>query len=423
MNKINYDTIYRAAWWLLVVTLPMTTPVTSFFNLLLAVVWLADLRFAEKWERLKCARWVIPFLLFFALHLLGVAYSENIGVGFFEVEKKLAFLSLPVIAASGRPLTISDFNFFSKSFIYSCLSVVVLSFIFIGASVMSNTLPASLNFDTYTNEQFHALNPSDSSVWEYFSYITIGDWIDMHPAYFSMYIIFCMAILAQKMFDEMRMNYLSLAMLGAFTLFIGLLSSRMAIVSYALVLLYLTIFNLSEKKDFKITVVPVVFIFLLSGLIWINPVSRFRILQEPLHTSYRVDPSATHWNSVSYRLLEWSASLNELKNSWLTGVGTGDGQAALQRYYSRYGPGVMILNYNAHNQYLQTTLELGLGGLFLLVLCIYRPVFTLAQRYPVHIAFVLLFGLMCITESVLARQKGIVFFAMFQSLFFRCMPL
>ena len=75
------------------------------------------------------------------------------------------------------------------------------------------------------------------------------------------------------------------------------------------------------------------------------------------------------WNSVSFRLLEWRASLSTVAKSPILGTGTGDGQAALHDYYSTYNTSTTGLTYNAHNQYLQTTIELGLVGLLLLLIC------------------------------------------------------
>ena len=419
MNRIHYDNVYLATWWLCVVTLPFTILLNSFFIIVLTLVWLAEANFAEKWQRLKKASWVWPFLFFFILHVIGLSYSDHIRDGFFEVEKKLSFLIIPLVAASGRPLTKPSFDFLKKGFIYSCLVIVIISFILTGVSVVTDSARPLQNFDEQTSQQFHLLNPTASSMGEYFSYIQLGDWIDIHPAYFSMYLIFCIAILAQGMFDQMKMNFFGLVVIALFTFFIVLLASRMAIVSYLVTTSYLAFYNVARKRNFMAFLVPALFILILCALIWINPVSRFRIMQEPLHTSFHIDQNKMEWNSVSFRLLEWKASLHELGKSWLTGVGTGDGQAALQNYYSTYNASIAGLKYNAHNQYLQTALELGLVGLFLLLICIFKPVFTIVQPFPIHIAFVVLFGLMCLTESMLARQKGIVFFTMFQSLFFR----
>jgi len=419
MSKHHYDIVYLSAWLLCIITLPLPTHITSFFCLVLIIVWLFDLNYKEKWERLKKATWILPFSLFFALHIAGVAYSDNSKDGFFEVEKKLAFLFIPIIAASGKVPSKSDFNFLKKGFIIAC-GILVISSLCIPAISMFNDEPAQLlNFDSITYQHFHQLNPAASAWWEYFSYIQIGSWIEMHPAYFSMYLIFCVIILLQEMFDKMKVSITSISIIVLFTVFISLLSSRMAIISYLLILIGLPIFNAIIRRNYKIAIVPAFSIVLLFVVIWINPVSRFRIIQEPVTTSYDTNPSNTIWNSVSFRVLEWKASIDELKQSWMAGVGPGDTQDALHAQYFKYGKKVADLNYNAHNQYLQTMLELGVPGIILLLICIYSPLFKNVPLSAEHIAFILLFGLMCFTESMLSAQKGIIFFTLFQSLYNR----
>ena len=419
MNKLDYDTIFVTAWCLCIVTLPFTIPLNSFFIIALTLVWVAEGDFTKKWQRLKNASWAWPFLFFFALHVVGLLYSEHIDDGFFEVEKKLSFLAIPLIAATGRPLTKSSFDFLKKGFTYACLLIVIVSIILTGFSLVNHTTGPLQNFDAQTNQQFHILNPNASSLWEHFSYIELGDWIDIHPAYFSMYLIFCIIVLAQNMFDQMRIIFFEIIVIVVFTFFIVMLASRIAIVAYVIVSSYLALYNFIKKGNPKAILITVMFLSILCALIWINPVSRFRVIQEPLFTSFHIDQKKMVWNSVSFRLLEWRASLSTVAKSPILGTGTGDGQAALHDYYSTYNTSTTGLTYNAHNQYLQTTIELGLVGLLLLLICIFRPAFNAVQYPPIHIAFIILFGLMCITESVLARQKGIVFFTMFQSLFFR----
>jgi O-antigen ligase len=419
MNRISYDKIYLVAWLLCVVTLPLTIPLNRWATILLFVIWLAEFNFAEKWNRLKVAPWVWPFIAFLLMHVIGLIYSEDRSQGLFEIEKKISFLILPLIAACGRSIPLPHFNILKKGFIYSCFFVVVASLLLTVYNLLNHSAGMPQNFDPYTSEQLYLLNPGASSTWEYFSYIQLGNWIDIHPAYFSMYLIFCIVLVVQEMVVDQKTNFSSLVAIILFTLFIGLLSSRMAIISFVALLAFITFYYVLKTKNYKVIFLTGSIVLILGAWIIFNPVSRFRLIQEPIHTSFKIDQDKKDWNSVDYRLLEWEASINELGKSWLTGVGTGDGQTALQVFYSDFTPGDYALTYNAHNQYLQTMLELGVVGLFLLVICIFKPIFLSTPLHSGHIAFVLLFGLMCFTESVLARQKGIVFFTMFQSLFYR----
>jgi O-antigen ligase len=85
-------------------------------------------------------------------------------------------------------------------------------------------------------------------------------------------------------------------------------------------------------------------------------------------------------------------------------------------FYSHYNKSTVGLEHNAHNQYLQTWMENGLPGLMLFLFCLLFP-FLEKKLTSTHIVFLLIFSLMCLTESIGERQKGIVFFTLFQTLF------
>jgi hypothetical protein len=419
MRYLRYDSFYSIAWWLCVITLPWTIHLNSLCIILLAAIWLAEGKWGTKWQRLKDASWSIPFVVFFGLHLLGLLYSQDLHSGLLEIEKKLTFVVLPVMAASGKPLDPSFFDFLKRSFVYSC-SVLIIGSMAYTAVQFINSSPVT-NFDTQTEEYFHHLNPSASPVWEHFSYIQVGSWMDLHPAYLSLHIIFCILILLDRIRDRNKINAAPLLLIALFTFFLALLASRMAILSFVFILVYFIADQLKKKRwvPNALTLSCVLIVF--PVLIWLNPVSRFRVIQEPNGTGMEIHQQVTQWNSVNLRLLEWQASWNIIKGSWLTGVGTGDGQDALKSYYASYNASTINMSFDAHNQYFQTFIELGIMGLISLLLCLFLPAFRPGHSI-LYISFILLFSLMCLTESMLARQKGIVFFTLFQSLFLTVQP-
>src|SRR4051812_25637172 len=101
MSNVGYNKIYFASWFLCVATLPWLIQWNSAAILALCIVSLAEGNYAEKWRRLKAAPWVLPFLFFFLLHAIGFVYSDDKAAASFELEKKLSFIALPLIAASG----------------------------------------------------------------------------------------------------------------------------------------------------------------------------------------------------------------------------------------------------------------------------------------------------------------------------------
>ena len=414
MSNARYDISYHIAWWLCVVTLPWTIQLNSFCIILLAVVWLAEGKWSTKWQRLKNASWILPFVLFFGIHLIGLLYSQNLHAGLFEIEKKMTFIALPLISASGKPLDQSFFDFLKKSFVYSCALLIVCSLSYATFHYFHSS-PA-LNFDSQTLEHFHLFNPSASPLWEYFSYIQVGSWMDLHPAYFSLHIIFCLLILLERIMDQNKVSNESIALILLFTFFLALLASRMAILSFIIILVYFIVNQFQKRKWVPniLTLGCVLIVF--AGLIWLNPVSRFRVIQEPNATGLKIHQQVTRWNSVNLRLLEWQASWNTVKKSWLTGVGTGDRQDALKGYYASFNTSTMNMDFDSHNQYIQTIMELGMVGFTSLLVCFFLAAFR-SEHSILYLSFILLFSLMCLTECMLARQKGIVFFTLFQSLF------
>lgn len=122
--------------------------------------------------------------------------------------------------------------------------------------------------------------------------------------------------------------------------------------------------------------------------------------------------------------LIWSCGLQVIQKDILFGVGPSHTQDELQKCYKinedknwslLYRPD---FEYNAHSQYLQTSIDLGLVGLTGFLLCLAIPGYVaFKNRDYLMLSFVALFAIVCMTESVLELNKGIVFFSFFISLF------
>lgn len=131
------------------------------------------------------------------------------------------------------------------------------------------------------------------------------------------------------------------------------------------------------------------------------------------------------WNGLNLRLVQLRAfyeiEKDEKFNSFL-GVGLNNGQEHLNKKYKHYKmytgksweKNGGFLTYNFHNQYAQTLIELGAIGFFLLIFIFY-DFFTNAinNRNFLLFSVVFVFILTMFTESILVRQKGIMFFTFF----------
>jgi O-antigen ligase len=119
-------------------------------------------------------------------------------------------------------------------------------------------------------------------------------------------------------------------------------------------------------------------------------------------------------HSLSMRLLAWEAAWELFRAQPLRGVGIADLEAEMQAQYLR-GPqraDPARLPQNPHNQYLEYLAGFGLPGLLLLLPAASA---ALLQRRPPVLAFAytaLILTAMA-TESILERQVGMCFFAIF----------
>jgi O-antigen ligase len=74
---------------------------------------------------------------------------------------------------------------------------------------------------------------------------------------------------------------------------------------------------------------------------------------------------------------------------------------------------------NAHNQYLQTYIALGIPGILLLMILLAFPGWIAFRRiHFVYFCFLAVFAFNILVESMLEVQAGVIYYAFFNALFF-----
>ncbi len=126
-------------------------------------------------------------------------------------------------------------------------------------------------------------------------------------------------------------------------------------------------------------------------------------------------------HSVAQRIEFWSTGLQVFQDAMFFGHGTG---AVLSEMAKKYSVNNTELNksvwYKPHNQFITTSVALGLFGFFALLLCFVR-ISLRTQNNPIHIAFVVILFLSMLTEDTIEGQIGATLFSVFYALFF-CQP-
>jgi O-antigen ligase len=133
-----------------------------------------------------------------------------------------------------------------------------------------------------------------------------------------------------------------------------------------------------------------------------------------------MDTSVNDIKSTTERIGIWKCSLEIISKHALFGVGTGDVKdALLERYKTNNLTKALNQNLNAHNQYLQTFISLGIFGLLaLLFMLVFPAIQAFHQKYLIYFIFLLIFSLNVMVESMFEVQAGVIFYALFNALLY-----
>lgn len=239
-----------------------------------------------------------------------------------------------------------------------------------------------------------------------------------HPTYMGLHVVFALFILViekrQACFQQKSLVYISSVIL---TLTLILLLPKISVLALVLGLVFYGIFYYRTQPRR---------LLLLFGL---GALLLFLLVQLPfIHTRLSElfilfgNPSATAGlNTVALRKVLLQLDFNLLKQHWLFGLGPVQLQAELNKQLWFYSSsiGIPVGSYNTHNEYLNQWLCFGLAGISIFLFTLYRYITkAVKQRNSLFLLTLLLVMLTMFTENILTRQHGVVFYALWLSLFY-----
>src|SRR5579872_2580933 len=104
LAKENITRWQQLSWCLCAVTLPWVDMANNACLVILFIVWLVEGNFKVKWQYLKSSRWIWPLVAYYLVLVIGMMYTPAVGNGLFTLNKKITFLILPIMAATGTVL-------------------------------------------------------------------------------------------------------------------------------------------------------------------------------------------------------------------------------------------------------------------------------------------------------------------------------
>lgn len=399
LNKSNLVSLVERVFFYALLLTPCTfilpIKISNTAIVILIVSWILLSVVNPKRENIQFRNLVVPALLFLymLLQITSLLYSENIPYGLKNIETKLSIIIFPLILFFGKGLALM-YRSRELLLLFAQGIFIVCLYIIIRISIISDGLEVA---------------------WGQYTFENLSGLISVHPGYFSLYVSFSVLILIIYFNSFSHWTKIGLLIqIIVFAIFIFRLTARMPMIG---LIAGISIYVLFGKRFF----LQIIFIIGLTSAIFFIANSDNPDIKERLHTPVRLIISGDLGGLENYvfnRLQIYSCAIEVL--SWPTfiyGVGVGDANDCLMKCYDSHNYSwVSSQNYNAHNEYLQTSLEVGLiGFLILLFLMIYPIKFW--KKQPLFLLFTVLFGLFSLTESTLQVQKGVVFFSFFYSLF------
>jgi O-antigen ligase len=381
--------------------LPVFGRVVPPLIMLMFLNWIIDGRFVHNFKVLfrEKFRWqTFSFSALYLLYLAGIGWSTNRDYGWFDLEIKLSLLVFPLIFSTLPASLLDQRDRIFRAFV---AGGVVGSLILLG----------------------HAFwNDHTNAVADAFFYIPLG-W-HFHPSYLSMYLNLALVYLMIKYQDEHVNRSGRLLITGIvifFMLMTMLLSSKAGLIAMFAVTGAVAAFSMIGRRSAfpGLNFLGMLFVVLLFSWFFAPySFSRFSAVNPALASKEATPRNASESNAD--RVAIWKASVGIIKGNFWFGTGTGDVKDALMHSYStgKIMPAYR-LRLNAHSQYIQTFITLGISGFLILTLMILVPVVRAIRiRDQLYLLFLLVFAFNILVESMLEEQAGVVYYAFFNTLLF-----
>jgi len=369
---------------------------------------------------------------FFVFMLFSILYSSDKTEGLKELQRGLPLVILPLC-----------FLFFTKKVSASKLKIVLLTFVVAKLlyviyiyNYFIYRIGISKQFDvsdmSYVEKLIFTLKlPFRRVINNSVHVITNPPKIFFHKTYLSMSLLFAICIIAYYfILKNKKLNKKSVLGGLLILLFSLVLFQWFSIINLALYFLLGFIFLISLVGNVKQVLLISFSLIILSFITYNIPV-----VKQAINTNKRITNNIEETlsfikspfskkdknNRKGSRAAVNECSIDLMQKALVFGYGIGTPKALLNQCYKdkNFELG-MLYKLNSHNYYFHIILSTGLIGLILFVFLLYNN-FKIAinQSSLLYISFLLIVIMNLITENIIFRAHGIVFFALFNSLFYK----
>ena len=406
-RRIIHQKIFFVLTMALFFILPTYKKLAPVIVVLMVLNWIAEGNFRNKFSALFSDNWTFPVMfilsvLFYGLHVIWHLYDPSTTNHYNELEMKLSFLAFPVLLLPVYSLRFKAGN--GKWFLLA----------YTGGAFISSAYCLIQSLLKY-------MSTGDPSMMYYLNFSVLE-----HPTYYAMYMITAILIIINLLYREWTnlnrvIRVVLIAIIPWFLLMVLLSNSRAAILALALVVLFLTIFMIFKTRKYVAGIILIVLMIaggFSSKYLMPHVYDRFNMgIGEVLNAKSMDD--IEHWNGTTLRVQIYYCSFELVEENFWIGVGPNKVSENLMDKYKAYKfRHAVERGYNAHNQFLQVFIGLGLIGFIIFMAILLIPfIYAIRQGDFMQMAFILMLLVLFMFESMLQQQAGIMFI-LFVLLFF-----
>ena len=376
----------------LVFSIPISTAASNIFAALLLLGWLARADFGNDWRRIRSNHVVLAVACFFALHLFGLLWTENLEQGWVQIRKEWKLLFLPIFFSCARH---EHIHHYLTAFIAALAVAVAVSF-----AIYFEAIPP-INKATVDNPVPFAT----------------------HVVYGPLLALAIYLLASRMLFDRPASKlrrWWQTPLLAAMTADLFITDGRAGHVAFfvlAVVLCFQYLGVSLKTAGIAATLVFGTFAVAYFG----NDDFRHRVVAAATgdaHQAGRYDVS------IDERSAYLRNGLQVIRDHPLIGVGTGDLAAEMERRHTANTPNVRLRS-NPHNMYILAAGQfglLGLAGLLWIFLAQIRHALALREKDAVSrlgLALPIVFSILCLAESYLAVHATALLFCVFSAFLYR----
>lgn len=335
--------------------------------------------------------WTILLASLFLLQIvLQAAWWPFKGLESYEVQQKLPLLLFPLCLSTMKGLDRRETHRLMSALLAGCMALLAGGLI---------------------NALFKLVQSGSAGLF----YLDFVSFTNLHPTYAAMFALFGL-IYVWKPLLEIK-NEVRMALGAALVLLVILLMARL---QFILLFPLLGLIGFAELKKrmpgigaFFITIGLLAALF---GSAYLSPAVQNRI-DRLFETNWK-QTDKKYWESTNKRLAIWQASAELVKRHPL-GVGPGHENDALHEELSRRELSIAdAFWWNAHNQYLQQLLAMGIPGLMLMIWIWGKlGMEFLRENHAPGIGLMAIIMLSALTESILESQGGVMLYGFFSAVY------